>query len=179
MTDPKYVRPRYLDPDNPKSGKKDFYRSPILTEFDKHYTRKASTVFCSRTAADRASVPPPGEALASDGLTCPVVSQPLPAPRQRGAGSVDHPSAPSESEILDNQQTEYARNGCVHQRVHRRIPNQPTEGIGESRRDDHVPGIPAPHRHLNLRGRGALLVTLPSFSKSTSEEAGVRRLVQA
>lgn len=41
MTDPKYVRPRYLDPDNPKSGKKDFYRSPILTEFDKHYTRKA------------------------------------------------------------------------------------------------------------------------------------------
>jgi hypothetical protein len=66
MTDPKYVRPRYLDPDNPKSGKKDFYRSPILTEFDKHYTRKASTVFCSRTAADRASVPPPGEALASD-----------------------------------------------------------------------------------------------------------------
>ena len=32
------------------------------------------------------------------------------------------------------------------------------------------PGIPAPHRKLNPRGRGALLVTAPSFSKRTSEE---------
>jgi hypothetical protein len=37
-------------------------------------------------------------------------------------------------------------------------------------RDDHVPETPAPHRNLNLRGRGALLGTLPSCSKSTSEE---------
>jgi hypothetical protein len=43
MMDPKYVRPRYLDPDNPKSGKKDFYCPTILAEFDKHYTRKPST----------------------------------------------------------------------------------------------------------------------------------------
>jgi hypothetical protein len=42
MTDPKYVRPRYLDPDNPKSGKKDFYSPSIQAEFDKHYTRKPS-----------------------------------------------------------------------------------------------------------------------------------------
>jgi hypothetical protein len=42
MGDPKFVRPRYLDPDNPKSGKKDFYNPIILSEFDKHYTRKAS-----------------------------------------------------------------------------------------------------------------------------------------
>jgi hypothetical protein len=43
MVDPKYVRPRFLDPDNPKSGKKEFYSPTILAEFDKHYTRKAST----------------------------------------------------------------------------------------------------------------------------------------
>lgn len=46
MTDPKYVRARYLDPDNPKSGKKDFYSPAILGEFDKHYTRKASSPWC-------------------------------------------------------------------------------------------------------------------------------------
>jgi hypothetical protein len=85
-------------------------------------------------------------------------------------GSVDDPSAPSESEILDNQETDYARKGCGHQRIHGLIPNQPTEGIAESRRDDHIPEIPASHRNINLRGRGALLVTVPSFSKSTSEE---------
>ncbi len=42
MPDPKFVRPRYLDPDNPKSGKKDFYSPAILAEFDKHYARKAT-----------------------------------------------------------------------------------------------------------------------------------------
>jgi hypothetical protein len=42
LTDPKYTRARYLDPDNPKSGKKEFYSPTILAEFDKHYTRKAS-----------------------------------------------------------------------------------------------------------------------------------------
>lgn len=42
MTGPKFVRPRYLDPDNPKSGKKEFYSPTVLAEFDKHYTRKAT-----------------------------------------------------------------------------------------------------------------------------------------
>jgi Protein of unknown function (DUF3644)/EC042_2821-lke REase len=42
MGDVKFVRPRYLDPDNPKSGKKDFYSPAIIGEFDKHYTRKAA-----------------------------------------------------------------------------------------------------------------------------------------
>jgi len=42
LADSKYVRPRFLDPDNPKSGRKDFYRPTILSEFDKHYTRKAN-----------------------------------------------------------------------------------------------------------------------------------------
>src|SRR5229473_3770197 len=43
MGDPKFVRARYLDPDNPTSGKKDFYSPTVLAEFDKHYTRKATT----------------------------------------------------------------------------------------------------------------------------------------
>jgi hypothetical protein len=43
MADPKFVRQRYLDPDNPKSSRKDFYSPTVLAEFDKHYTRKAST----------------------------------------------------------------------------------------------------------------------------------------
>lgn len=42
MVDPKLVKARYLDPENFKSGKKDFYSPTILTEFDKHYARKAS-----------------------------------------------------------------------------------------------------------------------------------------
>lgn len=42
MADHKFVRPRYLDPDNPRSGKKDFYNPAILAEFDKHYARKAA-----------------------------------------------------------------------------------------------------------------------------------------
>jgi hypothetical protein len=41
--DGRYVRPRYLDPDNPSSGKKDFYHPAILSEFDQHYTRKQSS----------------------------------------------------------------------------------------------------------------------------------------
>jgi hypothetical protein len=44
MADAKFVKPRYLDPDNLKSGKKDFYNPNVLAEFDKHYTRKASTL---------------------------------------------------------------------------------------------------------------------------------------
>lgn len=43
MVDPKFVKARYLDPENLKSGKKDFYNPIILGEFDKHYTRKASS----------------------------------------------------------------------------------------------------------------------------------------
>jgi hypothetical protein len=42
MIDPTFVRPRYLDPDNPKSGKKDFYSPAVLSEFDKHNARKAA-----------------------------------------------------------------------------------------------------------------------------------------
>lgn len=40
--DASLVRSRYLDPDNPKSGKKDFYSPTVIAEFDKHYTRKAT-----------------------------------------------------------------------------------------------------------------------------------------
>lgn len=40
MNEPKYVNRRYLDPENPKSLKKDYYNPNIVEEFDKHYTRK-------------------------------------------------------------------------------------------------------------------------------------------
>ena len=36
----KFCRVRYLDPDNPKSAQKRFYKPNILQEFDKHYSRK-------------------------------------------------------------------------------------------------------------------------------------------
>lgn len=36
---PKLCSPRFLDPGNPKSSKKNFYNSNILKEFDKHYKR--------------------------------------------------------------------------------------------------------------------------------------------
>ena len=35
----KYINRRYLDPDNPKSSKKDFYNTNILQYFDKHYNK--------------------------------------------------------------------------------------------------------------------------------------------
>ena len=35
----KYCNPRYLDPGNPKSSKKNFYNPNIFKEFDKHYKR--------------------------------------------------------------------------------------------------------------------------------------------
>ena len=35
----KYCKPRYLDPGNPKSSKKNFYNPNILKEFDKQYKR--------------------------------------------------------------------------------------------------------------------------------------------
>jgi hypothetical protein len=41
LADPRLVRTRFLDPGNPKSGKKDFYNPNILSEFDNHYTRKS------------------------------------------------------------------------------------------------------------------------------------------
>lgn len=41
MSDQRYVRTRYLDPGNPKSGRKDFYNPNIVSEFDKHYTRRS------------------------------------------------------------------------------------------------------------------------------------------
>jgi hypothetical protein len=40
LSDPKFVHSRLLDPDNPKSGHKDFYAPEIFSEFNKHYTRK-------------------------------------------------------------------------------------------------------------------------------------------
>jgi hypothetical protein len=43
MADPKYSRPRYLDPSNPNSSKKDFYSLNIVFQFDKHYTKKGVT----------------------------------------------------------------------------------------------------------------------------------------
>jgi hypothetical protein len=39
LKDKRYVMSRYLDPDNPKSLKKDFYSPNILDEFGKHYIR--------------------------------------------------------------------------------------------------------------------------------------------
>jgi hypothetical protein len=38
--DERYARTRYLDPGNPRSGKKDFYSSNALSVFDGHYTRR-------------------------------------------------------------------------------------------------------------------------------------------
>lgn len=39
MGNDKYHMPRYLDPGNPKSPKKDFYNPNVVPEFDKHYIR--------------------------------------------------------------------------------------------------------------------------------------------
>ncbi len=39
ITDERYCKRRYLDPGNPKSGKKDFFDPNILQYFDEHYTR--------------------------------------------------------------------------------------------------------------------------------------------
>ena len=40
MKDKKLSRTRYLDPNNLKSAKKDFYSPTIYKKFDKHYNRK-------------------------------------------------------------------------------------------------------------------------------------------
>jgi len=40
MRDIKLSRTRYLDPDNPKSSKKDFYSPNIVKKFDNHYKKK-------------------------------------------------------------------------------------------------------------------------------------------
>ncbi len=42
VKDEKFCKPRYLDPNNTKGTKKDFYSEAIITEFDKHYTKKKS-----------------------------------------------------------------------------------------------------------------------------------------
>lgn len=39
-SDARFVHSRYLDPSNPKSGRKDFYSSAILDVLDKYYKRK-------------------------------------------------------------------------------------------------------------------------------------------
>jgi hypothetical protein len=37
-----FCRPRFLDPGNPRSAKKNFYSPNVLREFDKHYQRRAA-----------------------------------------------------------------------------------------------------------------------------------------
>jgi hypothetical protein len=39
LGDEKYHLPRFLDPGNPRSPRKDFYNSNVLLEFDKHYVK--------------------------------------------------------------------------------------------------------------------------------------------
>jgi len=39
MKDKRYCQPRFLDPGNPRSARKEFYSPNILKEFDKHYTK--------------------------------------------------------------------------------------------------------------------------------------------
>lgn len=39
LVDEKFAKPRFLDPGNPKSPKKDFYNPNVLPEFDKHYAK--------------------------------------------------------------------------------------------------------------------------------------------
>ena len=39
LKDEKYAKPRYLDPGNPKSPKKDFYNANVLQVFDQNYTK--------------------------------------------------------------------------------------------------------------------------------------------
>ena len=40
MGDKRYAHSRLLDPNKPKGTKKDFYSPNILSEFDKHYTKR-------------------------------------------------------------------------------------------------------------------------------------------
>lgn len=40
LADARYAHSRYLDPGNPRSGRKDFYSPAIFDVFDKHYTKK-------------------------------------------------------------------------------------------------------------------------------------------
>lgn len=39
LSDEAYAKPRFLDPGNPKSPKKDFYNPNVVSVFDRHYTR--------------------------------------------------------------------------------------------------------------------------------------------
>lgn len=41
LEDERYAKPRYLDPGNPKSPKKDFYNANVLQVFDQKYTKRA------------------------------------------------------------------------------------------------------------------------------------------
>lgn len=42
--DERFCKPRFLDPGNPKSAKKNFYNPNILKEFDKHYRRQIESL---------------------------------------------------------------------------------------------------------------------------------------
>ncbi|MBI5115312.1 DUF3644 domain-containing protein [Candidatus Poribacteria bacterium] len=44
VSNPAFCRSRFLDPGNPKSPKKDFYNPNIINEFDKHYTKKDTSI---------------------------------------------------------------------------------------------------------------------------------------
>ena len=42
LKDEKFAKPRYLDPGNPKSSKKDFYNANVLQVFDQKYTKNTA-----------------------------------------------------------------------------------------------------------------------------------------
>jgi Protein of unknown function (DUF3644) len=44
LNDLKYMKSRLLDPDNPRSSKKDFYNANVLQVFDKHYKKKGKSL---------------------------------------------------------------------------------------------------------------------------------------
>jgi hypothetical protein len=46
VTNPQYMKSRYLDPGNPSSSRKDFYSPNILREFDKSYTLRKNEHLC-------------------------------------------------------------------------------------------------------------------------------------
>lgn len=46
MKDENLKRTRYLDPNNPKSSRKDFYSPNIVKKFDEHYNKKKNKIIC-------------------------------------------------------------------------------------------------------------------------------------
>ena len=52
LGDAKFVKARYLDPDNPRSGKKDFYSPTVIGEFDKHERLPSDLSFGTQWSCD-------------------------------------------------------------------------------------------------------------------------------